>query len=71
MGERIAQLRRMHGLSQAKLACALGLSTGTIAMYEQGGRRALGFCLNRPGGRPRRHNRLPAHRPAASIPNNR
>lgn len=38
MGERIAQLRRMHGLSQAKLACTLGLSTSTIAMYEQGRR---------------------------------
>ena len=38
MGERIAQLRRMRGLSQAKLASALGLSTSTIAMYEQGRR---------------------------------
>lgn len=38
MGERIAQLRRRRGLSQAKLACALGLSTSTIAMYEQGRR---------------------------------
>ena len=38
MGERIAQLRRRQGLSQAKLACALGLSTSTIAMYEQGRR---------------------------------
>lgn len=35
MGKRIAQLRRRHGLSQAKLASALGLSTSTIAMYEQ------------------------------------
>ena len=38
MGERIAQLRRSKGLSQAKLAQALGLSTSTIAMYEQGRR---------------------------------
>ena len=38
MGERIAQLRRKHGLSQAKLANALGLSASTIAMYEQGRR---------------------------------
>ena len=38
MGERITQLRRRQGLSQAKLACALGLSTSTIAMYEQGRR---------------------------------
>ena len=38
MGERIAQLRRNKGLSQATLAQALGLSTSTIAMYEQGRR---------------------------------
>ena len=38
MGERIAQLRRNKGLSQAALAQALGLSTSTIAMYEQGRR---------------------------------
>lgn len=35
MGERIAQLRRSKGLSQATLAQALGLSASTIAMYEQ------------------------------------
>ena len=35
MGKRIAQLRRMRGLSQAKLAKALGLSVSAIAMYEQ------------------------------------
>lgn len=38
MGERIAQLRQSKGLSQAKLAKALGLSTSAIAMYEQGRR---------------------------------
>lgn len=38
MGERIAQLRKSKGLSQAKLAKALGLSASTIAMYEQGRR---------------------------------
>ena len=38
MGERIAKLRRSKGLSQAKLARILGLSTNTIAMYEQGRR---------------------------------
>ena len=38
MGERIAQLRRNNGLSQAKLARTLGVSTSTIAMYEQGRR---------------------------------
>lgn len=38
MGERIAQLRRSKGLSQAALAQALGLSTSAIAMYEQGRR---------------------------------
>ena len=38
MGERIAQLRRNKGLSQATLAQALSLSTSTIAMYEQGRR---------------------------------
>lgn len=35
MGERIAQLRRKRGLSQTKLAQALGLRTSTVAMYEQ------------------------------------
>ena len=38
MGERIAKLRRSIGLSQATLAKMLGLSTSTIAMYEQGRR---------------------------------
>ena len=38
MGERIASLRRHFGLSQSALAHALGLSTSTIAMYEQGRR---------------------------------
>ena len=38
MGERIAHLRRSIGLSQSALAQALGLSTSTIAMYEQGRR---------------------------------
>lgn len=38
MGERIAQLRRNKGMSQARLAKILGLSTSTIAMYEQGRR---------------------------------
>ena len=38
MGERIAQLRRKCGLSQTKLAQALGLRTSTVAMYEQGRR---------------------------------
>ena len=38
MGKRIAQLRQSKGLSQAKLAKALGLSTSAIAMYEQGRR---------------------------------
>ena len=38
MGERIAQLRRKRGLSQTKLAQALGLRTSTVAMYEQGRR---------------------------------
>ena len=38
MGERIAHLRRNKGWSQAKLAKILGLSTSTIAMYEQGRR---------------------------------
>lgn len=38
MGERIAMLRRRRGLSQAKLANALGISTSTISMYEQGRR---------------------------------
>ena len=38
MSDRIAELRHMRGLSQAALAKALGLSTSTIAMYEQGRR---------------------------------
>lgn len=38
MGDRIAQLRHKCGLSQAKLAEHLGLSTSAIAMYEQGRR---------------------------------
>lgn len=38
MGERIAELRRKCGLSQAALAKKLGLSTSAIAMYEQGRR---------------------------------
>lgn len=38
MGERIAQLRQRKGLSQAKLATAVGLSASAIAMYEQGRR---------------------------------
>lgn len=38
MGERIAHLRRNKGWSQAKLAKILGLSTSTVAMYEQGRR---------------------------------
>ena len=38
MGERIAQLRRNRGMSQAKLARLLGLSTSAVAMYEQGRR---------------------------------
>ena len=38
MGNRIAKLRHMRGLSQAALAKVLGLSTSTIAMYEQGRR---------------------------------
>ena len=39
MGERIASLRRHSGLSQSALAHTLGLSTSTIAMYEQGRRQ--------------------------------
>ena len=33
---RLADLRRVHGLSQAKLAAVLGLSPSTIALYELG-----------------------------------
>ena len=42
MGERIAQLRQRKGLSQAKLATAVGLSASAIAMYEQGMRSLTG-----------------------------
>ena len=45
MGDRIAELRHMCGLSQAALAKALGLSTSTIAMYEQGRREPSVFVI--------------------------
>lgn len=35
LGERIADLRRREGLSQAELADILGVSPSTVGMYEQ------------------------------------
>jgi len=35
---KLVELRRTHGLSQAKLAAQLGLSPSTIALYELGRR---------------------------------
>ena len=38
IGARIAALRRQAGMSQAKLAEALGVSPSAVGMYEQGRR---------------------------------
>ena len=38
LGERIAALRRVRGLSQAELAGRLGISPSAMGMYEQGRR---------------------------------
>jgi putative transcriptional regulator len=38
MENRISQLRRARGLSQAELAAELGVSKGAIGMYETGRR---------------------------------
>lgn len=38
LGNRIAILRRQHGMSQAQLAKEIRVSPSTIGMYEQGRR---------------------------------
>ena len=39
MGERIAQMRKAHGLTQTQLAEALGVTQQTVQAYEAGSRR--------------------------------
>lgn len=45
--EILRQLRKEHGLSQAKLAKLLGISASAVGMYEQGRREPDGNLLMR------------------------
>lgn len=45
LGARIAALRRHKGMSQEKLAQALGVSPSAVGMYEQGRREPSGAML--------------------------
>jgi transcriptional regulator with XRE-family HTH domain len=36
VGSRVAEARKAHGLSQARLASAIGVTTGAIQAYEHG-----------------------------------
>lgn len=45
LGVLIAQLRKEHGLTQAELARALGVSQQTVFAYELGDRRVTIFIL--------------------------
>lgn len=44
IGQRIAELRKRKGISQAQLAACLGVSPSAVGMYEQG-RREPGLDL--------------------------
>jgi transcriptional regulator with XRE-family HTH domain len=46
-GERIAKLRKLHGLTQEELAAKMGINRSTIANYEAGRLRIYASMLKR------------------------
>ena len=38
LGEKIRELRKLHGITQRELSRAIGVSPSTVGMYEQGRR---------------------------------